>query len=52
MQWKSKDSSLVKAFDKLKESSDIVGLVSCGSTGAVLTGAFLKIGRTTNNILL
>ena len=40
-----KDSSIVRAFDKLKESSDIVGLVSCGSTGAVLTGAFLKIGR-------
>lgn len=40
-----KDSSLVKAFDLLKEKDDIVGLVSAGSTGAVLTGAILKIGR-------
>ncbi len=40
-----KDSSLVKAFDLLKENDDIVGLVSAGSTGAVLTGAILKIGR-------
>lgn len=39
------NSSLVKAFDTLKTSEDVVGLVSCGSTGAVLTGAFLKIGR-------
>ena len=39
------DSSLVKAFDALKENDDIVGLVSAGSTGAVLTGAILKIGR-------
>lgn len=40
-----KDSSLVKAFDLLKEDEDVVGLVSAGSTGAVLTGAILKIGR-------
>jgi len=40
-----KDSSLVKAFDLLKENEDVVGLVSAGSTGAVLTGAILKIGR-------
>ncbi|MBQ3048106.1 MAG: phosphate acyltransferase PlsX [Clostridia bacterium] len=39
------NSSLVKAFDTLKQNEDVVGLVSCGSTGAVLTGAFLKIGR-------
>lgn len=39
------NSSLVKAFDALKQNDEIVGLVSCGSTGAVLTGAFLKIGR-------
>ena len=42
---KKKDSSLVRAFEKLKEDKEVVGLVSCGSTGAVLTGAFLKIGR-------
>ena len=40
-----KDSSLVKAFDLLKEDSDVVGLVSAGSTGAILSGAIMKIGR-------
>ncbi len=40
-----KDSSLVKAFDCLKEDEEVVGLISAGSTGAVLTGAIMKIGR-------
>ena len=40
-----KDSSLVKAFDRLKEDEEVVGLISAGSTGAVLTGAIMKIGR-------
>ncbi len=40
-----KDSSLVRAFDVLKDDDKVVGLVSAGSTGAVLTGAILKIGR-------
>ena len=40
-----KDSSLVRAFDILKENEDVIGLVSAGSTGAILTGAILKIGR-------
>lgn len=40
-----KDSSLVRAFDMLKEDGDALGLVSAGSTGAVLTGATLMIGR-------
>ena len=39
------DSSLVKSFDVLKDDDEVVGLVSAGSTGAVLTGAILKIGR-------
>ncbi len=39
------DSSMVKAFDRLKTDKEVVGLISTGSTGAVLTGAFLKIGR-------
>lgn len=39
------DSSLVKAFEALKSRDDIVGLVSAGNTGAVLTGSLLKIGR-------
>ncbi len=38
-----KDSSLVKAFDSLNE--DGAALVSCGATGAVLVGAFMKAGR-------
>lgn len=40
-----KNSSLVKAYDVLKERDDVVGLVSAGSTGAVLAGAIMKIGR-------
>lgn len=40
-----KDSSLVVALNILKEREDVCGLVSAGSTGAVLTGAFMKIGR-------
>lgn len=37
------NSSLVVCLDKLKEDYDAV--ISGGSTGAVLTGGFLKIGR-------
>lgn len=40
-----KDSSLVKALELTKNCDDIGGMVSAGSTGAVLTGATLKIGR-------
>lgn len=40
-----KDSSLVKALDFCKENDDVAGIVSAGSTGAVLTGAFMKLGR-------
>lgn len=39
-----KDSSLVRAFDILKQD-DVCGLVSLGSTGAILTGGFMKVGR-------
>lgn len=42
---KKTDSTLVKAFDALASRDDIGGLVSAGSTGAILTGAFLKVGR-------
>lgn len=42
---KKTNSSLVVAFDLLKTDSDAIGMLSAGSTGAVLTGAFLKIGR-------
>ena len=40
-----KDSSLVRAFDLAKEDDDVVGIISAGSTGAVLTGGFMKLGR-------
>ncbi len=40
-----KDSSLVVALKLLKEDESVQGLVSAGSTGAVLTGALLRVGR-------
>ena len=40
-----KTSSLVVAYDYLKNNDDAVALVSAGSTGATLTGAVLKLGR-------
>lgn len=42
---KKTDSSLVKAFDLIRNGKDYAGFVSAGSTGAVLTGAVLKLGR-------
>ncbi len=39
------NSSLVKAFDILKNDEDAIAMVSAGSTGAILTGAIMKIGR-------
>ena len=40
-----KESSLVVALDRVKNDEECIGMVSAGSTGAVLTGSFLKIGR-------
>ncbi len=40
-----KNSSLVKACYELKNNEEIGGLVSAGSTGALLTGAYLIVGR-------
>ena len=39
------ESSLYQAYEQLKNNEEVCALVSSGSTGAVLTGAFLKIGR-------
>ena len=39
------DSSLVVSLNELKAHPEYAGFVSAGSTGAVLTGAFLKLGR-------
>lgn len=43
-----KTSSIVVAYDYLKNNEDAVALVSAGSTGATLTGAVLKLGRVKN----
>lgn len=40
-----KDSSIVVALEKVKADRHVIGMVSAGSTGAVLTGALLKVGR-------
>lgn len=42
---KKKNSSLVVAIDALKNRDDIDGMVSAGSTGAVLTTAIFGLGR-------
>jgi len=39
------DSSMVKAFEFLRKEDDIQGLVSAGSSGAVLVGGLFKLGR-------
>lgn len=39
------DSSICVAFKELKENPDASAFVSAGSTGAVLVGATLKLGR-------
>lgn len=39
------DSSIAVGFKKLKEDEQAVAFVSAGSTGAVLVGATLKLGR-------
>lgn len=44
------DSSLAKAFALLKDNDEYIGLVSAGSTGAVLTGATLYIGRLNKDV--
>ena len=45
-----KESSLVKAFDVLKNEDDVIALISAGSTGAILAGGIFKVGRI-NGIL-
>lgn len=39
------DSSMVRGLVALKEREDIGAFISAGSTGALLTGAFMKVGR-------
>lgn len=40
-----KNSSMVLAYDLLKHDEDCAALVSSGSTGALLCGSIMKIGR-------
>lgn len=40
-----KESSMVKAIMMLRDRDDIAGMVSCGSTGALVTGALVRLGR-------
>ena len=40
-----KNSSLVRALEITKADDEVVGLVSAGSTGAVLAGGIFKVGR-------
>lgn len=40
-----KDSSMVRSLYLLKDDPEAIGMISTGSTGAVLTGASLIIGR-------
>ncbi|MCI8434990.1 MAG: phosphate acyltransferase PlsX [Clostridia bacterium] len=40
-----KNSSLVRALEILKTRDDVGGMLSSGSTGAVLSGAIFKVGR-------
>jgi len=42
---KQTDSSLVKALLRLKEDGEADAFISAGSTGAVLAGGLLKVGR-------
>lgn len=39
------ESSLYKAFELLRSDDSVSAIVSAGSTGALLTGAFMRIGR-------
>ena len=40
-----RDSSMMKGIMMLRDRDDIAGMVSVGSTGALVTGALVRIGR-------
>ncbi len=42
---KKPESSLVKSYDLLRTNDDYGGMVSIGSTGAILVGAIMRLGR-------
>ncbi len=45
-----KDSSMMQAVKLLRENEDIAGMVTVGSTGAIVAAAMLRIGRLKNVI--
>ncbi|MBO4573335.1 MAG: phosphate acyltransferase PlsX [Clostridia bacterium] len=45
---KDAETSMAKAMEIVRKEDDVAGLVSLGSTGALLAGAFLKVGRLKN----
>lgn len=45
---RNENTSMAKAMDLIRKNDDIAGMVSLGSTGALLAGAFLKVGRLKN----
>ena len=40
-----RNSSMIKAMIMLRDEDDIAGMISCGSTGALVTGALVRLGR-------
>ena len=48
---RKKDSSMVRAMEMIREDSNSV-LISAGSTGALLAGGLLKVGRIKGMIAL
>ena len=40
-----RDSSMMKGIMMLRDRDDIAGMVSIGSTGALVTGALVRLGR-------
>lgn len=42
---KKKESSLVKSYELLRSDESYGGMVSIGSTGAILVGAIMRLGR-------
>ena len=40
-----RNSSMMKAMIMLRDEEEIDGMVSCGSTGALVTGALVRLGR-------
>ena len=45
-----KESSMMKAVKLLREEDDVSGLVTIGSTGAIVAAAMLRVGRLKNVI--